>query len=94
MEERCVLVPRKDGYWRTAANGDKLPYLDRIEYYELGDDRSAHIAAMQSGQCDIEHEPWVEDYLALKDDPKHGHRSGRHRSVLGGPHAVRHGAIR
>jgi peptide/nickel transport system substrate-binding protein len=69
MEERCVLVPRKDGYWRTAANGDKLPYLDRIEYYELGDERSAHIAAMQSGQTDIEHEPWVEDYLALKDNP-------------------------
>ena len=25
---------------------------------------------MQSGQTDIEHEPWVEDYLALKDDAK------------------------
>ena len=68
--ERCVLVRREDGYWRTAANGDKLPYLDRIEYFELGDERSAHIAAMQSGQTDIEHEPWVQDYLALKDDPK------------------------
>ena len=41
----------------------------RHRILRVGRRASAHIAAMQSGQCDIEHEPWVEDYLALKDNP-------------------------
>lgn len=67
-EERAVAERRTD-YWRNGEDGSPLPYLDRIEWYHLGDERAAHIAAMQSGQAEVMEMPQVEDFLALRDNP-------------------------
>jgi len=58
-----------DSYWQTGVDGKPLPYLDEAIAFDLGDDRSAIIAALKSGQIDTNNQPKVEDYLALKDDP-------------------------
>ncbi len=67
--ERCRLVARKD-YWRNGEDGKPLPYLDEIIMVQLGEDRAADLAALQSGQVDTILEPPVSVWEALKDDPK------------------------
>jgi peptide/nickel transport system substrate-binding protein len=67
--ERCRLVARKD-YWRTGEDGKPLPYLDEIIMVQLGEDRSADLAALQTGQIDTIIEPPVSVWEAIKDDPK------------------------
>lgn len=67
--ERVVMTARKD-YWRKAANGDQLPYVAEAQVFDLGDEVSAVIAAMQSGQIDTMGEPQVEIWKALKDDAR------------------------
>ena len=47
--ERAVLQ-RRDGYWGDA------PYLDQIDYVDLGEDRSAWLAALASKQVDAIYE--------------------------------------
>ncbi|MEW5867808.1 MAG: ABC transporter substrate-binding protein [Chloroflexota bacterium] len=66
--ERCRLVARKD-YWRNGEDGKPLPYLDEIIMVQLGEDRAADLAAMQSGQVDTIIEPPVSIWEALKDAP-------------------------
>ena len=41
-------------YWRTDAEGRKLPYLDRIEF-KVFEDVQARVAALESGQIDLMH---------------------------------------
>jgi peptide/nickel transport system substrate-binding protein len=67
--ERCRLVARKD-YWRNGEDGKPLPYLDEIVMLQFGEDRSADLAALQTGQVDTIIEPPVSTWEALKDDPK------------------------
>lgn len=67
--ERCRLVARKD-YWRNGADGKPLPYLDEIIMVQLGEDRAADLAAMQTGQVDTIIEPPVSVWEALKDEEK------------------------
>ena len=67
VEERAVIEKRPD-YWRNGEDGQALPYLERIDHYDLGAERAPYVSALQSGQIDVISEPWVEDYLALKDD--------------------------
>ena len=62
--ERAVLKRRPD-YWRTAENGDQLPYLDEIIYVSL--DKDASVAALQAGQIDSMYLPRPVDRQALKD---------------------------
>lgn len=64
--ERAVLTRRED-YWRTAENGDQLPYLDSITYVSI--DKDAAVAAIQSGQIDSIYQPRPADWQALKDVP-------------------------
>ena len=45
-----VLVKREGDWWGTAVYGG--PYLDRIEYIDLGSDPSAWVAAAGSGEID------------------------------------------
>jgi peptide/nickel transport system substrate-binding protein len=66
--ERAVLK-RRDGYWRTDANGIQLPYLDEIIYVSMAKD--AAVAAMQSGQVDAMYQPRPSDWQALKDLATH-----------------------
>jgi peptide/nickel transport system substrate-binding protein len=67
--ERAQLKARQD-YWRNGADGRPLPYLDEIVMLQFGDDRSADLAALQTGQVDTILEPPFEIWAALKDDPR------------------------
>lgn len=63
--ERAVFKARKD-YWRKAANGDQLPYLDQLTYVSL--DHDAGLAALLGGQVDAMYNPTAADWEALKDN--------------------------
>lgn len=71
--ERVRVVSRlsqgDDGYWQMGADGDPLPYLDAIEWIDLGDDQTAHVAALQSDQVDNVYDPDITSVLAVRDDP-------------------------
>ena len=67
--ERCRLKARSD-YWRMGADGAPLPYLDEIVMVQLGEDRSAEVSALRSGQIDAIIEPTVSIWESLKDDPE------------------------
>jgi peptide/nickel transport system substrate-binding protein len=65
--ERAHLKARTD-YWQMGADGKPLPYLDEIIMVMLGEDQSAYVAALQSGQVDTICEPSVATWEAVKDD--------------------------
>ena len=68
--ERCVLKKRND-YWRKADDGSPLPYLDTLEFIDMGTDLPPQIAALQAGEIDIidtGDNSSPEAYVALKDD--------------------------
>ncbi len=67
--ERCRLTARPD-YWRNGVDGRPLPYLDEIVMLQFGEDRSADLAALQTGQVDTILEPSYAIWAALKDDPR------------------------
>lgn len=47
--ETCILKARQD-YWQKGADGKPLPYLDKIEFIDLGKDPSPRIAALKNGE--------------------------------------------
>jgi len=65
--ERAHLKARTD-YWQMGADGKPLPYLDEIVMVMLGEDQSAYVSALQSGQVDTICEPTVSTWEAVKDD--------------------------
>ncbi len=65
-----VKVSKRDGYWQNGADGKPLPYLDGIEYIDLGNDQTAYVAAIQAGQIDDIYDPTVDTFLALRDNKK------------------------
>jgi peptide/nickel transport system substrate-binding protein len=71
--ERVRIVSRfangDAGYWQKGEDGDPLPYLDAIEWVDLGDDQTAAVAAIQGGQVDDIYDPTVDTFLALRNDP-------------------------
>ncbi len=71
-EGERVLVKRRNDYWQNGADGDPLPYLDAMEFIDMGDELSAWIAAMQAGEVDyldLGDNVGPDVYLALKDNP-------------------------
>jgi peptide/nickel transport system substrate-binding protein len=50
--QRCV-VKRRPDYWRKGADGKSLPYLDRIDFTDMGQEMAPQIAALRSGQVDV-----------------------------------------
>ncbi len=68
VEGRARVV-RRDDYWQMGDDGDPLPYLDAIEFINLGDDKTAYVAAMQTGEIDNMYEANIENVLAMRDDP-------------------------
>lgn len=68
--ERCRLKRRED-YWRMGEDGSPLPYLDEIVMVQLGEDRTADLAALQSGQVDTIIEPTVAIWEALQGDDRY-----------------------
>ena len=63
-----VTVSKRDGYWQNGSDGSPLPYLDGIEYLDLGNDQTAYVAALQAGQIDTIYDPTVDTFLALRND--------------------------
>jgi peptide/nickel transport system substrate-binding protein len=71
-EGERVLIRRRDDYWQNGADGDPLPYLDEMEFLDLGEETSAWIAAIQAGEVDyldLSDNVSPDFYLALNDDP-------------------------
>lgn len=68
--DRCVLK-RRDGYWKMGADGLPLPYIDAIEFIDMGEERAPQIVALKTGQIDmINIAAGASDvYQALKGDP-------------------------
>ncbi len=60
--QKAVLTRRPD-YW------GQPPYLDRITYIDHGDDPSASVAALASGQVDLLHQAFVEQLDVVKRIP-------------------------
>ncbi|MBL7183053.1 MAG: protein kinase [Anaerolineae bacterium] len=68
-----VLLKRRNDYWQTGADGRPLPYLDAIEFIDMGEETSALVAAIRAGEVDVLDPSDTGDidvYLALKDDPR------------------------
>jgi len=68
VKERARVV-RRDGYWQTGADGKPLPYLDAIEFIDLGNEQSAAVNALKSGQVDNIYQLTADNFLALRNDP-------------------------
>ena len=68
--DRCLLKRRTD-YWQKGEDGKSLPYLDAIEFIDMGEERAPQIVALKKGQIDMMNlAAGASDvYQALKDDP-------------------------
>ncbi len=68
--ERVLLKARTD-YWQNGADGKPLPYLDEMEFIDMGDDTAAWMAAIKSGEVDyldLSDNVSPDFYNGLKDD--------------------------
>ncbi len=72
VAERMRVVSRvangDEGYWQMGEDDKPLPYLDAIEWVDLGNDQTAHVAALQGGQVDDIYSPSADTFLALRND--------------------------
>jgi len=69
--ERCVLKRRND-YWQKGDDGKSLPYMDAMEFIDMGREMAPQIAAIKSGEIDmidLGDTGGTDVYQALKDDP-------------------------
>jgi peptide/nickel transport system substrate-binding protein len=67
VKERARIV-RREGYWQNGADGQPLPYLDAIEFIDLGNEQSAAVNALKSGQVDNIYQLTADNFLALRND--------------------------
>lgn len=67
--ERVVLEARKEGYWQKGADGGTLPYLDGIEFIDLGQDQTSWVSAIQGGKVHTMFNATPDTWQALRDDP-------------------------
>ncbi len=67
-----IVFDRNPHYWRTAANGTALPYLDRITI-DLIPDQSAEMLRLDAGQLDVMNEDLTPDaYAQIKQAARDG----------------------
>ncbi|MBC8393268.1 MAG: ABC transporter substrate-binding protein [Deltaproteobacteria bacterium] len=50
--ERCV-VKRRNDYWQRDADGRPLPYVDGIEFIDMGSETAPRISAIKAGKIDM-----------------------------------------
>ena len=67
VKERASIA-RREGYWQNGADGEPLPYLDGIEFIDLGNEQSAAVNALKSGQVDNLYQLTADNFLALRND--------------------------
>ena len=68
--ERCVLK-RRNNYWHKDADGKPLPYMDGMEFNDMGTEMPPQIAALKAGEIDmidLSDAGGTDVYQALKDD--------------------------
>ena len=63
-----VVIERRDGYWQNGEDGNPLPYLDGMEFIDLGDDQTAAVAALIDGQIDRIYDINPDSFLALREN--------------------------
>ena len=67
-----VVLDRNPHYWRKAADGTQLPYLDRI-VVEVVPDQNAELLRLQSGQSDVPQDAIrSEDYVPVRRSEEQG----------------------
>jgi peptide/nickel transport system substrate-binding protein len=69
--ERCM-IKRRDDYWQMGADGKSLPYMDAMEFIDMGTVMAPQIAAIRSGDVDtldLSDAGGTDVFQALKDDP-------------------------
>jgi peptide/nickel transport system substrate-binding protein len=69
--ERAVLKARKD-YWNKGADGQPLPYMDGMEFIDMGTEMAPQIAAIKAGEVDmvdLGDVAGVDVFQALSKDP-------------------------
>jgi len=69
--ERAKLKRRND-YWQKGADGQGLPYMEGMEFIDMGNEMAPQIAAIKAGEIDmidLGDYPGVEAFQALKNDP-------------------------
>lgn len=68
--ERCVLKRRND-YWQKGVDGTSLPYMDGMEFIDMGNEMSPQIAGLQSGEfhlIELGEAGGTDVFLALRND--------------------------
>jgi len=48
-----ALVKRRNDYWQKGADGKPLPYMDGMEFIDMGTEMSPQIAALKAGEVDM-----------------------------------------
>jgi peptide/nickel transport system substrate-binding protein len=70
--EICVMKRRND-YWHKGDDGKALPYVDGIEFIDVGEEMAPRVNALKAGEADMLDMAYgsaVDAYLAVKDDPR------------------------
>jgi peptide/nickel transport system substrate-binding protein len=65
-----AVLERNPDYWGGPGEFAGGPYLDKIVYIDLGDDRTAHVAALASDQVDLLFEINIEQFDLVEQLPK------------------------
>ena len=66
-----ALVKRRDDYWQKGADAKSLPYMDAMEFIDMGNEMAPQIAAVKAGEIDmidLGDSAGVDAFQALKDD--------------------------
>jgi peptide/nickel transport system substrate-binding protein len=67
-----LVLDRNPRYWRTAADGTQLPYVDRL-VLEIVPDQNAELLRLQSGATDLTHsELRPDDYIPVRRAEEQG----------------------
>jgi peptide/nickel transport system substrate-binding protein len=69
--ERAKLKRRND-YWQKGTDGKSLPYMDGMEFIDMGNEMAPQIAAIKAGEIDmidLGDSAGVDAFQALKNDP-------------------------
>jgi peptide/nickel transport system substrate-binding protein len=69
--ERAFLKRRND-YWQKSGDDKPLPYMDAMEFIDMGNEMAPQIAAVKAGEIDmidLGDSAGVDAFQALKDDP-------------------------
>ncbi|MGQ0602835.1 MAG: ABC transporter substrate-binding protein, partial [Anaerolineales bacterium] len=62
-------VEKREGYWQNGEDGQPLPYLDAVDFIDLGTEGTPYVAGLQGGQID-EYLIGPGDFATLSANPK------------------------